>query len=60
MSAKDDEARAASRRRTAEALAAYKAVPESEKTPVRQRDKYSFPLGFDDDGNPFPDRGHDE
>lgn len=56
----EDEARSAARRRTADALAAYKAIPESEKTPVRQPEKYAFPIGFDDDGNPFPDRGRDE
>ncbi len=57
MSQSDDEARAAARRRTAAALAAYKAIPESAKTPVRQPEKYAFPLGLDDFGIPFPDRG---
>lgn len=63
MSQSDDEARAAARRRTAAArrrtaaaLAAYKAIPESAKTPVRQPEKYAFPLGLDDFGTPFPNR----
>lgn len=60
MSQSDDVARAESRRRTAAALAAYKAIPESQKTPVRQPEKYAFPLGLDDEGNPFPDRSDDD
>ncbi len=60
MSQSDDEARAASRRRTAAAWAAYKAIPEAEKTKVRQPEKYAFPLGFNDDGQPLPDRSGNE
>lgn len=36
--------------------AARDAVPESEKVPVGQPDKYSAPIGLDDEGNPQPDR----
>jgi len=41
-------------------LAAYRAIPAAEKTPVRQPEKYAFPPGFDDEGNPFPDRSDDD
>lgn len=59
MSRREDEQRVAARKRLAAGLAAYKAVPESEKVPVREPDKYAFPVGLDDEGNPFPSQGDD-
>lgn len=35
--------------------AAREAIPDSEKTPVAQPDKYAFPIGVGDDGKPLPD-----
>lgn len=35
--------------------AARDAIPESEKVPVAQPDKYAAPIGLDDEGNPLPD-----
>ena len=29
-------------------------VPESQRTPITNPDKFSFPIGLDDEGNPFP------
>lgn len=50
----DAAAEKASRDRLAAGLAAYKAVPESRKTQVANPGKYSFPVGVDEDGKPFP------
>ncbi len=60
MSRSRAEDRAASLQRTTDALAAYKAISASDKTRVRQPEKYAFPLGFDDDGTPFPDPSADD
>jgi len=46
MSRSRDEARAASLQRTTDALAAYKAISASDKTRVRQPEKYGSPLGL--------------
>lgn len=35
--------------------AAREAIPDSEKVPVAQPDKYAFPIGVGDDGKPLPD-----
>lgn len=34
-------------------------IPESERFPISHPDKYSFPLGLDDNGNPFPEEAKD-
>jgi hypothetical protein len=60
LSRSQDEERAASLQRTTDALAAYKAIPASDKTRARQPEKYAFPLGFDDDGTPFPEPSADD
>ena len=37
-----------------EAARARNAVPEAKRTPMHHPDKYSFPIGIDDKGKPFP------
>lgn len=32
-----------------------RAVPPGERRPVTNPDKYSFPVGLDDEGKPFPE-----
>ncbi len=32
-----------------------RAVPADERRPVTNPDKYSFPVGLDDEGKPFPE-----
>jgi hypothetical protein len=49
-----EQERQEAKERLAAGLAAYKAIPESQKTPVRDPGKYAFPVGLDDDGVPFP------
>lgn len=30
-------------------------IPESDRVPITNPEKYSFPIGIGDDGKPFPD-----
>ncbi len=30
-------------------------IPEQERVPITNPEKYSFPIGIGDDGKPFPD-----
>lgn len=43
-------------RELAHFLAEHDAIPESERIPVTNVDKYSFPIGVDDKGKPFRKR----
>lgn len=38
----------------AQAVARLKAVPESERVRTANPDKYAFPIGLNDAGQPFP------
>jgi hypothetical protein len=50
----DDDRRVLERLR--QAAADRDAIPEDERTPVEDPERYSFPIGVDDEGRPYPPR----
>ena len=46
------------RRKMRELLDKRNAIPESERVPLRRPERFNdFPIGMDDDGNLYPDKG---